>query len=187
MVHLKKFLWRVDWMKVLIISTSFMEIADSFKESFERAGVQSLLFNTSSITSKSKEKQLALRSKAALDFFHRIEPDFVLDLLGANLNSETIKEINETSVSIKYMLDLIRNYSEIKESILHYNYVFTYESCDLSALKELGCKKVDLLYATYDQRKYYHLEVPKDIDVCFIGQMFTDEQKKRRSKRFSKS
>lgn len=172
-------------MKVLLVSTGFMEIADSFKAAFERAGCQCLYVNTSNINSdgslmKSEVSVLTKRSQAVLTQFDKFNPDLVLDLLGANLSAEALKVINCRAISIKYMLDLIENYKQIANSIQHYNYIFTYETYDIEYIKLLGGKRVELLYATYDECKYHPVEAIKDIDISFVGQMFTSGQRKRR-------
>lgn len=187
-------------MKIVIISTQFMGMAESYKNAFIRAGHSCDLLshddlcvpgslsgriiehvkriNPSYLRNK-YEEEIDRFSKIVVTYVEKNSPDIVLDLLGVNLNAESLSSIYKKTSVFKYMLDLIGSYPYLRRTISLYKKVFTYETADIDNIRSLGAKDVSLLLATYDDEKYYHNNSKKKYDVCFVGSMYSKAHQTR--------
>jgi spore maturation protein CgeB len=171
-------------MRILLVSTGFMGIADSYKNTIESLGHDCRFVNTNMINldkkSTSKSAIIDARSDVVLQAFNDFNPDMVLDILGFNISKDVLSSIRKKSVIVKYLLDLIENYQGLNETLSLYEKVYTYETYDIDNIKKCGANNVDFLCAAFDSHKYYPLRKERDIDISFVGQMYNSAQKKRR-------
>lgn len=173
---------------VLIIGPSFFYFNQSIADAFEELGFKTevvsfdepvhpfhwrnaLMHKFSPRKEKLKEKSRKLFNVSIRNTFDRVRPDLVFIYNGDILEPDTINYFKESAKVAIWMLDGLSRHPRSEALAPLVDAYFCFEQEDVASLQQKGIKAYFLPQAC-DTRIYHPLDLPKDIDILFVGALY---------------
>lgn len=93
--------------------------------------------------------------------------DLLFVVKGLTISSEILDIFK--GIKILWMLDSIKRFPRVLNSISFYNYVFTYEPDDVIFCKNNSLKDIEFLPVGFDESQYYRMNLKKRNELSFVG------------------
>ncbi|MBU2704020.1 spore maturation protein CgeB [Sporomusaceae bacterium BoRhaA] len=105
--------------------------------------------------------------KIYLDF----NPDLVFLTNGAGLKTDLLRFMKKKTKIVTWLFDSVKRDFMIKthKNFCYYDRVFVFESDDIPYIKKQFGIEAEYCPIGYNNKKYFPQEIPKDIDIIFVG------------------
>lgn len=117
-----------------------------------------------------------LYNKHILEVFRQTDPQLVFIMNGEIISDQTLDLMRKSSEVVVWLFD---NRDRLKESLSHIDHsdmLFCYEKEDVEWYAAQG-KKAYFLPQACDTDIYHPLDIDKDIDILFIGNLYTSPKR----------
>ncbi len=180
---------------VLIIAPNFHYFAKSITQAFERLGCHAYCetYDTpihpydfvSRVVYKIGDKE-TLKTKSRFDFsgfvqyrFEELKPDFVFIVNGDSLLPEVVQYMQRTAKVAVWLFDSVKRFPDALPNLKYADEVFCYEQTDIDFLRSANGIEAHFLPQAADAELYHPLQVEKDLDIVFAGDLWQSEKRKR--------
>lgn len=122
--------------------------------------------------SKYKSHRSDKITKAFIKEFYDVKPDIVYVVGGKQLSSSGVREIQKKCLIVAEMRDRIDFFPEVYPALPYYDAVYTFSPEDAKKITEIGGNGI--YFNTHVSREKFakKLDMKKDIDVAFVGNMY---------------
>lgn len=180
---------------VLIIAPNFHYFAQSISRAFEQAGylVHCEVYDTPihpydclnhlryKIGNKSalKEQSRQNYKNYILPVFNSLQPDLVFIVNGDNLLPDVVETMHQSAKVAIWLFDSVRRFPLALPNLKYADRVFCYEQTDIEYLKRQHNIEALFLPQAADTTLYHPLQVEKDLDIVFAGDLWQSEKRKK--------
>lgn len=180
---------------VLVIGPNYFNFLSAAKNAFERMGWKVLVEDYDNPVhpythvmrwrwklSRHREQLQKLSRERyntyILRKFQDATPDFVFIMNGDILFSSTLDTFRKTAKVALWLFDTLDKLPTSVEIASHVDKLFCYEQKDAEWFQQKGIEAYFLPQA-YDPSSYYPITLPKDIDILFVGNLYTSPKRMR--------
>ena len=178
---------------VLIIGPDYFNFPKAAQASFKREGwntvtdlydtpvhpytfLMKCLYKLSLDKERIRKKSSNKYNLHVIEVFHQTRPDLVFIMNGEILSDSTLDLMRQNSKVVIWLFD---NRDRLPDSLSHIDHsdmLFCYEQDDVDWYAKQG-KKAWFLPQACDTETYHPLDISKDIDILFIGNLYTSPKR----------
>lgn len=180
---------------ILLIAPNFHYFSQSITYAFERLGCRVCCetYDTpihpydfvNRMVYKIGDKK-ALKKKSRFDFsmfiqcrFDELKPDFVFIVNGDSLLPKVVRYMHQTAKVAVWLFDSVKRFPDALHNLKFADKVFCYEQTDIGFLRATNGIVAHFLPQAADAELYHPLQVEKDLDIVFAGDLWQSEKRKK--------
>lgn len=115
-------------------------------------------------------RRLYRLNRRILREYYAFRPDLVVVVKGDTVQSETVRAMSSASFSVLWAMDSILRVPLVWKSLPYFDRCYTFEPSDIVAMRPLN-SAIRFLPVGYDDSVYRPLDLEREVDVCFVGEL----------------